>query len=177
MFQDKLLVSCYERTQLFIYSRTGRHLLTITTNDVDKLCDATWTPRGNIVYTTCNSKKVVVLSESGKVITSHTQMTNPRYLSISNDDIIYLADRKTGVYQSADDGVSWSLVFKSTDNRHCRQVIKVTTDHNDNFWTLETSNYNNCHLRVYEVDRSRSDDNVIWRDINIPSTDGKHKLF
>ena len=147
----------------------------ITTNDNDKLFDATWTPHGNIVYTTYNSNKVVVvMSESGKFITTHTQMTDPRYLSVSSDNIIYLADWKTSVYQSIDDGVSWSLVFKSTDGWHCERVIKVTTDHSDDFWTLEYSDNNNKHLRVYSVDRRRSDGNVTWRDINVTTADGKH---
>ena len=174
VFNDKLLVSGSDLSQLFIYCREGRHLLPITTNDNDKLRDATWTPRGNIVYTTYYSNKVVVMSESGKVITTHTQMTSPGLLSVSYDDIIYLADSKTGVYQSTDDGVSWSLVFKSTDGWHFRQVIKVTTDHSDDFWTLEQSDNFNYHLRVYSVDRRRSDGNVTWRDINFPTTDGKH---
>ena len=173
VFNDKLLVSVNGHSQLFIYSREGRHLSTITINNNDKLWDTTWTPRGNIVYTTF-SNKVVVMSESGKVITTHTQMTKPRYLSVSNDDIIYLADLETGVYQSTDDGVSWSLVFKSTDGWHCWQVIKVTTDHSDDFWTLEQSVNKNWHLRVYSVDRKRSDGNVTWRDINVTTTDGKH---
>ena len=171
VFNDKLLVSRDGLSQLFIYSREGRHLSTITINDNDKLCDATWTPRGNIVYTTF-SNTVVVMSESGKVITTHIQMISPQCLSVSNDDIIYLADYMTGVYQSTDDGVSWSLVFKSTDGWHCRQVIKVTNDHSDDFWTLE---YNkNWQLRVYSVERRRSDGNVTWRDINVPTTHGKH---
>ena len=175
VFNDKLLVNGYGRSQLFIYSREGRYLSTITTNDYDKLLDATWTPHGYIVYTTYNSDKVVVMSESGKVITTHTRVTSPRRFSVSSDDIIYFADYETGVYQSTDDGVSWSLVFKSTDGWHCKQVIKVTTDHSDDFWTLETSdNYYNYHLRVYSVDRRRSNGNVTWRDINVPTTDGKH---
>ena len=175
VFNDKLLVSCVNLSQLFIYSREGRHLSTITTNDNDKLCDATWTPRGNIVYATYRSNEVVVMSESGKVITTHTQMTLlPRYFSVSSDDIIYLADYRTGVYQSTDDGVSWSLVFKSTDGWHCWQVIKVITDHSDDFWTLERSYSGNYHLRVYCVDRRRSDGNVTWRDINVITTDGEH---
>ena len=175
VFNDKLLVSCFNLSQLFIYSREGRHLSTITTNNNDELLDATWTPRGNIVCTTNRSHKVVVMSESGKVITTHTQMTDPRHLSVSNDDIIYLADYQTGVYQSTDDGVSWSLVFKSTDGWHCWQMIKVTTDHSDDFWTLEYNSDNkNRHLRVYSVDRRRSDGNVTWRDINVPTTDSKH---
>ena len=174
MFNDKLLVSCAGLSQLFIYSREGRRLSTITTNNNDKLLDTTWTPRGNIVYTTRNSNKVVVMSESGEVITTHTQMISPQCLSVSNDDIIYLADWKTGVFQSTDDGVSWSLVFKSTDGWHCEQVIKVTTDHSDDFWTLEKSDNYSYLLRVYSVDRRRPDGNVTWRDINVPTTDGKH---
>ena len=174
VFNDKLLVSSKYLSQLFIYSREGRHLSTVKINNSDELFDATWTPRGNIVYTTCFNNKVVVMSESGKVITTLTQMTPPRCLSVSNDNIIYFADLKTGVYQSTDDGVSWSLVFKSTDGWHCWQVIKVTTDHSDDFWTLEYSNNNNWHLRVYRVDRRRSVDNVTWRDINVTTTDGKH---
>ena len=174
VFNDKLLVSDINFSQLFIYSREGRLLSTITTNNNDMLWDATWTPRGNIVYTTYRSNKVVVMSESGKVITTHTQMTDPRYISVSCDDIIYLADYKTGVYQSTDDGVSWSLVFKSTDGWHCEQVIKVTTDLSDDFWTLEKSNNNKYHLRVYSVDRRRSDGYVTWRGINVRTTDGKH---
>ena len=183
VFNDKLLVSrwslpqlfIYSRLpQLFIYSREGRHLSTITINNKDKLYDATWTPRGNIVYTTFDSNKVVVMSESGKVITTHTQMTSPRCLSVSSDNIIYLADWETGVYQSTDDGVSWSLVFKSTNRWHCWQVIKVTTDHSDDFWTLQYGGNKKNHLRVYSVDRRRSDGKVTWRDINVPTTDGKH---
>ena len=178
-FNDKLLVSCggvFGLSQLFIYSREGRHRSTITTNDNDELFDAMWTPRGNIVYTTLDSNKVVVISESGKVITTYTRMTEPRDLSVSSDNIIYLADSETGgVYQSTDDGVSWSLVFKSTDGWRCIQVIKVTTDHSDDFWTLEYNrDSNNYHLRVYSVDRRRSDGNVTWRDINVTTTDGKH---
>ena len=174
VFTDKLLVGCDDLSQLFIYSREGRHLLTITTNNNGELCDATWTPRGNIVYTTCNSNKVVVMSESGKVIATHTQMTEPQRFIVSNDNIIYLVDSETGVYQSTDDNVSWSLVFKPIEGWHCRQVIKVTTDYSDDFWTLEESGYANYHLRVYSVDRRRSDGNVTWRDINVPTTDGKH---
>ena len=173
VFNGKLVVSRVGLSQLFFYSREGRYLSTISTNDNDKLFDATWTPRGNIVYTTY-SNKVVVMSESGKVLTTHTQMTSPRYLRVSNDDLIYLADWKIGVYQSTDDGVSWSLVFKSTYGRHCLQVNKMTTDYSDDFWTLEYNDDENYHLRVYSVDRRRSDCYVTWRDINVPTTDGKH---
>ena len=174
VFNDKLLVSRRYLSQLFIYSRKGHHLSTITINDNDELYDATWTPRGNIVYTTYRNKEVVVMSESGEVITTHKKMTEPQRLSVSSDDIIYFAGWKTGLYQSTDDGVSWSLVFKSTDGWYCIQVIKVTTDHSDDFWTLEYNDNYGYHLHVYSVDRRRSDGNVTWRNINVTTTDGKH---
>ena len=77
------------------------------------------------------------------------------------------------MYQSTDDGVSWSLVFKSTDGWHCYQVITMATDCSDDFWTLEKNCNNNCHLRVCSVDRRHSNGYVTWRDINDPTTDGK----
>ena len=176
MFNEKLLVGRYCFSQLFIYSREGHHFSTITINDNDNdmLWDASWTPLGNIVYTKFSSNEIVIVSESGNVIATHTEMISPQCLSVFNDDILYLAESMTGVYQSTDDGVSWSLVFKSTDGWHCRQVIKVATDHSDDFWTMERSGINSFHLRVYSVDRRRSDGNVTWRDINIPSTDDQH---
>ena len=67
-----------------------------------------------------------MILKSEDVITAHTQMTGPRYLSICNDDYINLTECKTGLHQSADDGVSWNLVFQSTEKWYCYQVIKVT---------------------------------------------------
>ena len=170
MYNDKLLVSRVGLSELFTISLEGRHLSTIPTNNNDELYDATWTPRGNIVYTIYNSNKVVVMSESGNVITKHTQMIAPRYLSVSNDDIIYLADWETGVYQSTDDGVSWSLVFNLTNEWHCWQAIKVTTDHSDDIWTLEEGG-DKYYLRLYSVVRTRGG-NTVTR-INVPTTDDK----
>ena len=173
VFNDKLLVSRYNLSRLFIYSRDGRHLSTISTNDNDNLFDATWTPHGNIVYTTFMSKKVVVMSESGKVITINTQMTDPRCLSVSNDDVIYLAEWDKGVYQSTDDGVTWSFVFKSTVKWHCMQVIKVTTDHSDIFWTLEDNDNDKYRLRVYSLDKRHFLGKVKWKDIAVPNIDNE----
>ena len=87
------MVICDNHSQLFIYnSREGHHPSTISIKNNDTLCDVTLTPRGNIIYTTCNSKKNVVISESGRVIITHTHMTDQRCLSTSTDDIIYLTD-------------------------------------------------------------------------------------
>ena len=176
VFNDKLLASCAYCSQLLIYSCEGRHLSTITINDNYKVRDATWTPCGNIVYTTWNSNNVVTITESAKVFAIYTPMKSPDLLSVSNDNIIYLADRwERAVYQSKDNGISWSVVFKSNDKQHCRQVIKVTTDHRDDFWTLGySSNYNNHHILVYSADKSRVNDNVTWKNVNVSTIDGKH---
>ena len=177
VFSDKLLVSRRKFLPvLFTYSREGNCLTNFTTKGNDQLLDAAWTPQGNIVYTTVSQKEVVVISEPGKVIISHTQMKEPQLLSISNDNIIYLADFHTGVYQSTNNYVNWTLVFKPIDGWHCYQVIKVTRDHSDDFWTLGSNNANEWHLRVYSVDRRRSDGNLTWRNI-IDSTIGQLYLL
>ena len=172
LFNDKVLVSCKNLSQLFIYNCKGHSLLTITINNEDMLYDAAWTPRGNIVYTTWNSKKVMVMSESRDIIAC-TQMAEPRHISVSYDDIIYLADDKTGVYRSVDDGVSWALLFKPQDKWQLNQVIKVSTDYDEDYWAIEFKN--KCYrLGVYRLDSTKkSADNVTWRDINPTLADGK----
>ena len=169
---QKLLASFYEFAEIYIYAYSLEavdYLQTVTTKDM--LADVTWSPRGNIVYTTYKTKKVVVMSEFGKVI-QYKLMTKPKCLSVSTDDIIYLADQEAGVYQSTDDGISWCLILNATHNWHCWQAIKVTTDseHKHDFWTLDVDNK---RLRLYSVGKSYRSGNVTWKDINLLSTDGK----
>ena len=176
-YNGKLLVSCpyHCDTKLFVINREGRNLVTITTNETS-LYDATWTPRAKIVYTTVYSKKVVVISETGQVIVSHSQMADPRHFSVSNDGVIYIADYKTGVYQSRDDGVSWSLVFNASDDAwHFLQVIKVHTNHADDFWTLEINNDEyHYRLRVYSINNKYSIVDVVWSGVNAITRDGTY---
>ena len=174
VLNDKILVSFRYLVHLFIYNHEGRHLSTIAISGDELVQDATWTISGNIVYTTTYSHIVVVMSESGRVITTHTHLTKPFYFSVSNDGIIYLADWERGVYQSTNDGLSWSLVFNSTNGWHCWQAIRVTIDQSDNFWTLQHGDNDDNHLRVYNVDRRRADGNVTWRDINVTTIDARH---
>ena len=170
VFNDKLLVSCDTFSQLFIYSREGRHLSTITTNGNDNLFDATWTPNGNIVYTSYWNHKVVTMSESGKVIATNNRMKRPQHLSVSKDNTIFLADTNSGVYHSTDNGITWNLVFKSNEKWQCHQVSKVVNGITDNFWTLlRNTDDGGCHLRVYKVDRRSSNGNTTWQNISLPS--------
>ena len=175
VFRDKLLVSHSRHSslsELFIINREGHYISTITTND-DTLLDAVWTNSGNIVYTTRSGNKVVRISKSGEVMATHT-MAQPHYLSVSSDDCIYLADYEAGVYESTDDGISWNLVFKSAAGWHCEQVIKVTSENFDDFWTLEededTGDY---HLRVYSVNKRHAIKKITSEDIDVTATGGK----
>ena len=167
-FNGKILACSRYPSQFIIYSQTGDQLSTIAANDISQLCDAIWTPRGNILYTTyCN--KVTVISENGQVI-AQNKMQSPMCLSVFNGNI-YLADWNIGAFQSTDDGVNWSLVFSSPNEWNCWQVIKVEAAHNNNFWTLsvyrQTDNFN---LRIYNVNNNGD---VTWKDISPPTIDNK----
>ena len=178
VFNNKLLIGCESCDLLFVYSHEGRFLSTIKLNndEVNLLNDATWTPRGNIVYTTLNTNKVVVMSESGKINSVYTRLTTPRYISVSNENIIYLADEETGLYQSTDDAISWNLVFKPADGWRCLQATKVTADRVVDFWTLGRDNNDTVlYRRVYSVDSSNG--LMTWKNINLTTQNGKDINF
>ena len=161
-------------SQLFIYSREGHYVSAIKIEDYP--FDATWTPRGNIVYTIYNSSEigaVVVISKTGKVIKVNDHIIKPRYLSVS-EDIIFLADMHVGVFQSTNDGALWTLVFVSHEGWLCNQVIKVTSDtyNRHDFWTLEFT-VSKLRLGVYNLDIWSPYDNVTWQEINVTKADGQ----
>ena len=141
-----MLVGCSQSIRLFIYSCDGDHLSTVTVNDT--LTHATWTPSGYIVFTSYINTKVVTVTEFCTVVYS-TYMPFPQYLSVSSDNVIYLADRNKGIYQSTDDGMTWSLVFKSNDKWTILQVHKVTMSKTDYFWTWQLGQSHTPRLCVY----------------------------
>ena len=175
-FNDKLLIGNTGNAQfLYIYSREGLYISNITIIDYAfrTLIDATWTPRGNIIYASYRYK-VVVVSVSGDVICSKL-MVNPSDLSVSYDDVIYVSDLETGVHQSKDDGASWSEVFKSSDGWQCLRVIKVVTEHRQDFWAIETTtNYDDYRLRKYSINSSHTDGNITGKNVNLTGTVGRY---
>ena len=168
VYQDKILISEKHHTKFFIYNREGSYRSTISLKDNDTLSDVTWTPRGNIVYSTIKTKNVVTMLESGEVI-SEQKMDRPACISVSNY-IIYLADYETGVYQSTDDGVSWSHIFKPSHEWHCWHVIKANLDQNDGFWALEM-NGNNYQFSMYAMDKNEHNSCLTRTDIILPIAD------
>ena len=174
IFKDKLLVSygTGRHPKLLIYSTEGHQLSTVA--NITYVFDAMWTPLGNIVYTLEEDGEVRVISESGKI--NSYKIPRPRFLSVSNDNVIYLASwRPARVYQSADEGVSWNITFEITDDeRHFLQVIKLSTELNDDFWAVDEDDQQIYHLRMYSMKRSHLGKNLTWRDIDVTTTDGKH---
>ena len=155
--------------------------------DKEEISEATWTPRGNIVYVTKYfPNQVVVLSDFGEAIAIHLNITSAQCLSVFND-IMYLTGGnagRTGVYQSIDDGISWSCVFESTDDWQTTEVIKASTGQKNDYWTLENwqerRENNRYHLRIYSVNRIHTDGNyvslsdVTWKDVNITTMRGEY---
>ena len=111
-FGEKLLLGHTQSSLLFICKGNGSHhtLPSIIPVNVT-LTHATWTPRGNIVNTL---DEVVTVTELGKDLVS-TRMSYPLYLSVSNNECIYIADHNLGIYQSIDNGITWDHVFKPND--------------------------------------------------------------
>ena len=168
--EGQLLAGQHLGRYLHVYSADCCHVTSITLPNNGKVCDAVWTRRGNIVYSEWDSNKVVTMSQSGDVI-QQINVSRPSYLSVSTDGVIYLiSDYCTSVYQSTDDGLTWSHMFNVTDGWECWQVIKVSTDSNtDVLWTVIRS-AGEWRLRVYTVDKRRAvGDNVTWRDVSLPS--------
>ena len=171
LFKDKLLVSCSYQFLLLIYYRDGHYISNITiinhNTDIKFLFDATWTPFGNIVYTT-SEDSVVLISDFGRVIKT-TQMNNPTSLSVSSDKIIYVVDLEVGVHQSIDDGISWNVILISVNGWHCLKVVKLTTQNGDEFWTLEANKSSTVRLlRISKVkNRERMNDTVMWKNTNL----------
>ena len=181
VFHDKLLISYSLCTELFIHSRYGLHLSTIKTINYAKLNDAVWSGSGSIVYAIYHGYyKVVVISESGKIIAVNNEIRDPTVFSVSTDDVLYLATERSGVFQSFDDGVSWSLAFKPTDGWLSTQFAKVTSDHSDDFWILERGGQHPIyyhHLRVYSLNKRHLVANATWRNIAPTTTDDKQIEF
>jgi hypothetical protein len=96
-----------------IYICNGTNYSSVTTLRCLPLTLTGWAtqcgrPDGNIVYTTVANflgkfSRVVTMSQNGDVI-ALTNMTNAALLSVSANNVVYLADAVKGVYQSSNGG-------------------------------------------------------------------------
>ena len=180
VLKGQLLVSSWRLKELYVMSENGDLLSTVKVSE--ELRDASWTPGGNIVYTTYWSNKVVAMTPSGTVMTE-TEMREPCRLSVSTDDVIYLANGESGVYESRDEGVSWSKVLESGgDGWGCYEVIKVkTSDDCDDLWTRERKFMDGkvtWRMRVYSVKRGLGEDVSVGevvevREVRVRTSEGR----
>ena len=171
LFNNKLLVGqSVHLSQLFVISRDGLYLSTVTIIDNDRPYDATWTIRGKIIYSMYNIDKIVLTSESGEVITTHNQIKSKSSFTLCSDGIIYLYTINKDLYHSINDGVNWSQIFKLTDAFY-KHVVKVINEYSNDFWTIVMLENDDFQMRVYSVERTRVNDNVKWKNVNITVID------
>ena len=155
--KNNVLVGEFDFHLLLIYSSEGHYLSNITISG--KLMDASWTPKGYIVYTTYDSNKVEVIREYGDIISSK-QMGSPRHLSVSNDGAIYLSDENAGLYESKNDGFSWDLILKSTNGQSFQKAFKVTNETKDDFWIYVQTTEAKPFLVVYSREKTLSNGTI-----------------
>ena len=80
------------------------------------------------------------MSESGKVISTHANIIDAKNFSVSNDNIIYLADFSAGVHQSTDAGFTWNLILQSTTEKSVLFALKVAAD---KYWIVSARDSEN----------------------------------
>ena len=172
VFGDELLISSSETTELFIFSYNFILLHTLKlSNHIAQ--DATWAPSGkNIVYfyftNFDKTPRVVVRSATSQKTTEIGQVfKKPNCFSVCNN-VIFLTDWNLGVYQSTDDGISWSHVFKSIEKWSSEQVVNVVTNQYNDIWALESVK-NTYQLSVYTVEMTLTDYDTILKRTNVTS--------
>lgn len=170
--EARLIVAQNGNRKLHIYGTDGRDVKSINVPGGDTLRDAVWTSGNNVVCSSTVGTKVIVMSDQGEPF-SQTKLKKPECLSVSpNGEVLYVADRESGVYQSKDNGASWTPVFKAPDDWKSWQALKVSLDDSQEevFWVLEYKS-KKSRLRVYTIDRKQGANGVLtWRDVTIPKS-------
>jgi hypothetical protein len=142
---------------LYVYNANCSYVTSIWLPNEIQTPQVVWTQSGNIIYSERDSQKVVTMSRSGYVI-RQTDVFRPWYLSVSTDGVIYLIHKQEDVYQSTDEGLTWSHVFIVSGGWRCWHVIKVSTNSNTEvLWTSMWLDSSTTCLRVYTVDNRRAD--------------------
>ena len=152
---------------LCIYNAIDDKLL--SSNYVNALSNAIWTPLGNIAYLA--NKEIIIMSENGLVINS-TTMSDPHHISFSNDGFLYLTDFETGVYQSTDDGRSWRHIFRASNEWGSLVAFKVNDNKKDYYWSMDKPRQSKAShtyytLHIYEKSEA-SNTYMIQNKVDMP---------
>ena len=123
----KLIVGTSEKKALLVFD-VEKNCILQTIDAPQNLRDATWLSSGNILCTLANDQ-VVILTELGEIFKwSKHKFSDIQYMSVSVIDgreIICLASGKHGVFQSTDDGMTWSLRYEPKRGWSSIQAIRV----------------------------------------------------
>ena len=172
VFNDKLLIGKKYVPSLYIYSAYGLYFSTISMPDElsRDLWHATWTPNGNIAYTTRYGRKVGIINpQSGRVISTY-DVVGPNQLSVANGVVYFVTDVVPCIFKTTDEGNNWSTVVTLKSTRTTiSQLIALSSEE---FWTLEESGGSET-LRVYRLNTTRYDVIVEVKDIQLLSNDDK----
>ena len=185
VWNEKLLVGHYRGKSIIMYNDTGNYIDTIalSANGKQILYDAVWGRFEHIIVANGTANSVQVYSISQKNIIKETQMKKPSKFSVFNTSIL-LADNEDGVFQSTDDGITWSHVFQIPDNTagwQCWQVMRADTKEiADNYWVLE-KNKALFRLRIYTSKKLKASDVDVNNYVNLLNTnmafDGKSAVL
>jgi hypothetical protein len=150
-----LLVGDKHSSKVPFVTAEGEYVATVVLPQGNQLSDAAWTPiRDNIVYTTITNNDACVMSVSGELIArTQTYFSTSRSISVSSDNIIYIALGYNGIVLSRDDGMTWSRLLPSPTNTPVYAIKVSSAYHTDELWLLEsTFSSVNYGLRAYKID-------------------------
>ena len=162
---NKILIGELYCTELFLYDVNGKFLSTLKLGA--RVFDATFTPNGNIICSKMHNSEVIVMSEDGEIVHSK-HLQSPRCISVSADGIVFVTDAGIGVFQSRDNGCTWSCVFNvTTSSWNCWQTIKIRNDQGEAHWLLEVQD------EVYRIrERTKCGDQIIIRSLAMKIPNG-----
>ena len=131
VLKSKLLVSKRFQPYIYIYDQNYTFLNVIKANN--NMIDATWTPRGDILYSLKDENLLVKLSQNGTFI-STISLPSPYSFLISNNDSIYIVSFLYGVFKLENDEQNWKLVIKLSFGLNYWQVINVVNKDIEELW-------------------------------------------
>ena len=108
----------------------------------------------------CDSHCILVLSQSGEVLRQQ-QLTCPRYITVAANDVLYVADWQTGIFESTDGGYNWNQPFQLPRGANYCQVIKLPAEYGEVFWVVEYCN-GAWNIREYCINRRIRHNHTAW---------------
>lgn len=183
-----LLVGYGDEHHLYVYTTSGTNVSTIKMRD--EVQHAAWAPRRHhvVVITAVTSgnnvRPVQVMSVKGDVLSSY-RIYFPRYVSVSTDKVIYVC-AQNDVFQSNDDGMTWTVVAKTLDPRKVtyEYAIRVPAATGSNSrllgysqdvtWAITQTRWYNLYryrLSICTSNKySNGNEHVTWRDVILPTS-------